>query len=221
MNRHRHRPVPRTTEVVPGAAVNIVLKADQPTGRTVSGTVRDVLTRGDHPRGIKVRLADGRVGRLQSMASSSSPSSSSAAVAASSSGPGAAAAFEATGGADGVQTGRLGNDGEDGSLSHQHAGGFGARAGGQPRGGWPRGLRDANGIRLDSEQELPAQQIGLDAYVKQPKPKRRGKGKPSTRVEEEDEGAPPPTGTATCPVCGVFEGDEAAVAHHVATHFES
>ena len=25
---------------------------------------------------------------------------------------------------------------------------------------------------------------------------------------------------ATCPVCGAFEGDETAVAHHVATHFE-
>ena len=27
--------------------------------------VQDVLTRGDHPRGIKVRLRDGRVGRVQ------------------------------------------------------------------------------------------------------------------------------------------------------------
>ncbi|KAK4459468.1 hypothetical protein QBC42DRAFT_231690 [Cladorrhinum samala] len=59
--------VPTTKQVVPGAQVNIVLKADQPTGRTVSGAVKDVLTRGDHHRGIKVRLVDGRIGRVQSM----------------------------------------------------------------------------------------------------------------------------------------------------------
>ncbi|AEO60453.1 hypothetical protein MYCTH_2309663 [Thermothelomyces thermophilus ATCC 42464] len=61
-------PVPTTREVVPGALVNIVLKADQRTGRTVQGAVAQLLTRGNHPRGIKVRLADGRVGRVQSMA---------------------------------------------------------------------------------------------------------------------------------------------------------
>ncbi|KAK4247456.1 hypothetical protein C7999DRAFT_41226 [Corynascus novoguineensis] len=61
-------PVPTTREVIPGSLVNIVLKADQPTGRTVQGAVAQLLTRGNHPRGIKVRLADGRVGRVQSMA---------------------------------------------------------------------------------------------------------------------------------------------------------
>ncbi|KAL2023332.1 hypothetical protein VTK56DRAFT_3070 [Thermocarpiscus australiensis] len=59
--------VPTTRDVVPGALVNIVLKVDQPTGRTVSGVVSQLLTRGNHPRGIKVRLEDGRVGRVQSM----------------------------------------------------------------------------------------------------------------------------------------------------------
>ncbi|KAK1777246.1 hypothetical protein QBC45DRAFT_196682 [Copromyces sp. CBS 386.78] len=59
--------VPTTRQVIPGAGVNIVLKADQPTGRTVSGYIQDVLTKGNHPRGIKVRLIDGRVGRVQSM----------------------------------------------------------------------------------------------------------------------------------------------------------
>ncbi|KAK0663486.1 hypothetical protein QBC41DRAFT_23726 [Cercophora samala] len=73
MHHHQHsqRRVPSTREVIPGAPVNIVLKADQPTGRTVSGHVKDVLTKGEHYRGIKVRLVDGRVGRVQSMASSS------------------------------------------------------------------------------------------------------------------------------------------------------
>lgn len=59
--------VPNTAAVIRGASVNIVLKADQRTGRTVAGKVQDILTRGNHPRGIKVRLADGRVGRVQSM----------------------------------------------------------------------------------------------------------------------------------------------------------
>jgi uncharacterized repeat protein (TIGR03833 family) len=62
--------MPTTTQVVPGALVNIVLKADQPTGRTIQGTVSQLLTRGNHPRGIKVRLTDGSVGRVQSMAGS-------------------------------------------------------------------------------------------------------------------------------------------------------
>ncbi|GAB1316842.1 hypothetical protein MFIFM68171_07052 [Madurella fahalii] len=60
--------VPTTASVVPGAQVNIVMKADQPTGRMVCGTVAQILTRGNHPQGIKVRLVDGRVGRVQSMA---------------------------------------------------------------------------------------------------------------------------------------------------------
>jgi uncharacterized repeat protein (TIGR03833 family) len=53
--------------VTPGAGVSIVLKQDQPTGHEVQGIVADVLTRGNHPRGIKVRLQDGRVGRVQRM----------------------------------------------------------------------------------------------------------------------------------------------------------
>ncbi|KAK5111112.1 hypothetical protein LTR62_005311 [Meristemomyces frigidus] len=61
--------VPNIEQVVPGANVSIVLKADQPTGREVQGVVQDLLTRGNHPRGIKVRLQDGRVGRVQRMAS--------------------------------------------------------------------------------------------------------------------------------------------------------
>jgi uncharacterized repeat protein (TIGR03833 family) len=47
--------------------VSIVLKADQPTGDETQGVVQDVLTSGNHPRGIKVRLRDGRVGRVQRM----------------------------------------------------------------------------------------------------------------------------------------------------------
>jgi uncharacterized repeat protein (TIGR03833 family) len=59
--------VPSVSQVVPGGFVSIVLKVDQPTGREVQGVVADVLTSGNHPRGIKVRLVDGRVGRVQRM----------------------------------------------------------------------------------------------------------------------------------------------------------
>ncbi|EME50252.1 hypothetical protein DOTSEDRAFT_165347 [Dothistroma septosporum NZE10] len=62
-----HHAVPNKQQVVPGAGVFIVLKEDQPTGRETHGIVQDLLTRGDHPRGIKVRLSDGQVGRVQRM----------------------------------------------------------------------------------------------------------------------------------------------------------
>jgi len=52
--------------IQPGAKVAIVQKQDQRTGRTVEGVVAAVLTRSaTHPHGIKVRLADGRVGRVK------------------------------------------------------------------------------------------------------------------------------------------------------------
>lgn len=59
--------VPNAQQVVPGAGVWIVLKEDQPTGDETPGVVQDVLTRGNHPRGLKVRLRDGQVGRVQRM----------------------------------------------------------------------------------------------------------------------------------------------------------
>ena len=50
--------------LIPGTPVLITLKQDQGTDRTVQGVVGEKLTRGDHPRGVKVRLRDGRVGRV-------------------------------------------------------------------------------------------------------------------------------------------------------------
>ncbi|KAL8708567.1 MAG: hypothetical protein Q9225_007583 [Loekoesia sp. 1 TL-2023] len=61
--------VPKHEQICPGVCVNIVLKADQRTGKLTSGIVADVLTKGEHPRGIKVRLMDGRIGRVQSLGS--------------------------------------------------------------------------------------------------------------------------------------------------------
>jgi uncharacterized repeat protein (TIGR03833 family) len=53
-------------DVKPGIAVEIVLKVDQRTGKRTSGVVKDILTNSTfHSRGIKVRLMDGQVGRVQ------------------------------------------------------------------------------------------------------------------------------------------------------------
>ena len=61
--------VPRHSQILAGTPVSIVLKADQATGKLTAGNVADVLTRHDHPRGVKVRLVDGQIGRVQSISS--------------------------------------------------------------------------------------------------------------------------------------------------------
>jgi uncharacterized repeat protein (TIGR03833 family) len=49
-----------------GLKVAIVLKQDQRTGKRTTGIVKDLLTNSSvHPHGIKVRLTDGQVGRVQ------------------------------------------------------------------------------------------------------------------------------------------------------------
>ena len=54
------------SNIKPGIRVKIVLKKDQPTGILTEGIVKDILTNSAvHPRGIKVRLEDGQVGRVQ------------------------------------------------------------------------------------------------------------------------------------------------------------
>jgi uncharacterized repeat protein (TIGR03833 family) len=54
------------SNIKPGQIVLIVLKQDQPTGKLTRGIVKDILTRSpSHPHGIKVRLVDGRVGRVK------------------------------------------------------------------------------------------------------------------------------------------------------------
>lgn len=51
-----------------GAEVDIVLKADQPTGKLTRGRVAQILTSSAfHPRGIKVKLESGQVGRVQNI----------------------------------------------------------------------------------------------------------------------------------------------------------
>ena len=49
-----------------GLKVAIILKQDQRTGKLTEGIVKDLLTNSpNHPHGIKVRLTDGQVGRVQ------------------------------------------------------------------------------------------------------------------------------------------------------------
>lgn len=52
--------------IKPGTKVEIVLKKDQRTGKLTEGVVKDLLTKSPkHHRGIKVRLQDGQIGRVQ------------------------------------------------------------------------------------------------------------------------------------------------------------
>lgn len=48
-----------------GQWVSVVLKKDQSSGALTEGEVKDILTNSPHhPRGIKVKLTDGQVGRV-------------------------------------------------------------------------------------------------------------------------------------------------------------
>lgn len=63
---HRQR-----KNITPGTKVAIVLKQDQRTGKQTVGVVKDLLTNSpNHPHGIKVRLTDGQVGRVQELLAS-------------------------------------------------------------------------------------------------------------------------------------------------------
>ncbi len=53
-------------DIHPGLRVAIVRKQDQRTGKRTIGVVKDILTSAPrHTRGIKVRLEDGQIGRVQ------------------------------------------------------------------------------------------------------------------------------------------------------------
>jgi uncharacterized repeat protein (TIGR03833 family) len=188
--------VPTTREVVPGALVNIVLKADQPTGRTVQGAVGQLLTRGNHPRGIKVRLTDGRVGRVQSMVGGPVPS-----------------------------TAQVQPEGSELAIPAETlspAAGPSYRGPGRQRGGRSLDVRE--------EQPPSTRAVGLDAYIKPVKQRGGAKnaGSATGRVTREagmgmecSMTVPSAEGEdSTCPVCGDFKGDVAALTHHVQSHFD-
>ncbi|KAK4675796.1 hypothetical protein QC764_507460 [Podospora pseudoanserina] len=193
MHRHQHsqRRVPSTREVIPGAPVNIVLKVDQPTGRTVSGLVKDVLTKGEHHRGIKVRLVDGRVGRVQSM--TSSPTSS-------------------TAGADGDDA--LPDQGVPTTEFDIRERG-GRRGRGRYHAGptdWREEERPSEQVGLDAYIKPAKPKRGG---------KRSGSATATADTAQSfDEFSVAGQQTSTCPVCNNFTGDATAIAHHVASHFD-
>lgn len=55
-------------DIMPGTKVQIVQKAHQRSGQLTEGIVKDLLTNSQvHPRGIKVRLESGIIGRVQNI----------------------------------------------------------------------------------------------------------------------------------------------------------
>jgi len=55
-------------DIKPGIVVDVVMKEDQGSGKLTRGIVQDILTNSPfHPHGIKVRLTDGLVGRVQNI----------------------------------------------------------------------------------------------------------------------------------------------------------
>lgn len=176
LNQNQNHILPSIQQVVPGAGVSIVLKIDQPTGRQVQGIIAEVLTSGNHPRGIKVRLRDGRVGRVQQMVTDE----------------------EAQAGSQGLSG--LGRNGESLGGSARSEGRISAR------------YAD---VREDGYEPPPSNTFSLGDFL------------PESDSDEElllqDNGTstlPSVAAPSVCPVCGEFEGDEIAVAHHVNTHFE-
>jgi uncharacterized repeat protein (TIGR03833 family) len=61
-------PNQQRSQIKSGIRVRIVLKQDQRSGKLTEGVIKDILTNSStHPRGIKVRLTDGKVGRVQTI----------------------------------------------------------------------------------------------------------------------------------------------------------
>lgn len=57
-----------------GLLVDVIQKEDQRSGKRTRGIVKEILTNSlSHPHGIKVRLVDGRVGRVAAIVSVGEP----------------------------------------------------------------------------------------------------------------------------------------------------
>ncbi|KAI8941262.1 hypothetical protein NX059_002492 [Plenodomus lindquistii] len=206
--------VPPHRQIHPQTPVSIILKPDQASGHRVTGIVADLLTRGDHPRGVKVRLRDGRVGRVQALVTEAEGERGEALVG----GAGAG----------------LGRDGEGVGRGGDSAG---VRGGGFVGGRVERDVREMDEYFYDEEMATASASLGLfgaleDAdrgFLRGKRGRGRAKGKKrgggGGGVEEDEKGEEVrldvQTAMATCPVCGDFEGDEAAVAYHVEEHFGS
>jgi len=58
----------KRADIKPGITVEIVEKQNQISGKLTKGIVKDILTNSpSHPHGIKVRLEDGKVGRVKTI----------------------------------------------------------------------------------------------------------------------------------------------------------
>jgi uncharacterized repeat protein (TIGR03833 family) len=69
--------VPKRADIRAKLRVAIVQKHDQPTGKRTTGIVQDILTSSpSHPHGIKVRLTNGQIGRVQEILSERSSETS-------------------------------------------------------------------------------------------------------------------------------------------------
>jgi uncharacterized repeat protein (TIGR03833 family) len=61
-------PITNRSDIYSGLQVAVTLKEDQGTDILTEGVVADILTNSpEHPHGIKVRLTDGQVGRVQEL----------------------------------------------------------------------------------------------------------------------------------------------------------
>jgi len=64
----RYNKVPRRSEIRVGSRVKVLQKKDYASGRITEGIVNRILTsKPVHPRGIKVLLTSGVVGRVQAL----------------------------------------------------------------------------------------------------------------------------------------------------------
>lgn len=60
--------VPKRSQIKIGAKVKIAEKINYDSGLITEGVVKDILTsKENHPRGVKVRLTNGIVGRVQAL----------------------------------------------------------------------------------------------------------------------------------------------------------
>ena len=111
---------------------------------------------------------------------------------------------------------------EEGENGESSVGGPGAnlrRDGASRGGGGMRGGRIERDIREDDEylydeSRLQGRSEGLFAALEEADKRHQNQRGRGGKVEEKVE-------MVKCPVCGEFEGDEMAVAHHVESHFGS
>ena len=66
----QYNQVPARSQIKIGEMVKVLQKKDYESGTITQGKVKRILTsRPDHPRGIKVMLESGKVGRVQALGS--------------------------------------------------------------------------------------------------------------------------------------------------------